>query len=73
MVPSFVLTEQATIYAVGGVQQESSEHFASNVRVSSAGPAKLDIIRGCQYAPPLRAEEAAARLEKCGQSMSTSV
>ena len=52
--------------------RKSSEHFASNVRASSAGPAKLDIIRGHQSVPHTRAGEAAARLEKCGQSMSTS-
>ena len=52
--------------------RKSLEHFASNVRASSAGPAKLDIIRGHQSVPHTRAGEAAARLEKCGQSMSTS-
>ena len=52
--------------------RKSSEHFASIARASPAGSAKLDIIRGHQSALPPRAGEATARLEKRGQSMSTS-
>ena len=49
--------------------RKSSEHFASHASTSSAGAAKLDIIRGHRVAPHLCAEEAAARLEEHGQSM----
>ena len=50
--------------------RKSTDHFGSNARTSSAHPAKQAIIRGHQSAPPLCAGEAAARLEKRGQSMS---
>ena len=50
--------------------RKSSKHFASNASMSSAGAAKLDTIREYPGAPPLRAGEAAARLEKRRQSMS---
>ena len=49
---------------------KSSEHFASHARMSSARAAELHMVRGHRVPPYLRAGEAAARLEKHGESMS---
>ena len=49
---------------------KSSKHFVSHASMSSAHAAELHMVRGHRGAPPIRAGEAAGRLEKRGQSMS---
>jgi hypothetical protein len=53
--------------------RKNSEHFASHASMSSTCAAELHMLRGHRVAPPRHVGEAAARLEKHGQSVALSV